>query len=188
MHAHRGVMGNEIKGYVPPPEPMPDHLTKGRRADRAIAKRAGVEVPLLARLFAWFLAVRAVAYLAFALIVGGAPESDAAVFVAQHFNHWPPPATPEAVFYALAILNGILAWRWLMRDWKARWAAMFLSGTIAVRAIIDLAAAKAAGADLGLTPSQQGALGFGIALNLIICAYLAFYPGMAQAFRETPWE
>jgi hypothetical protein len=25
-------------------------------------------------------------------------------------------------------------------------------------------------------------------LNLTICGYLAFYPGMAQAFKETPWE
>jgi hypothetical protein len=27
-----------------------------------------------------------------------------------------------------------------------------------------------------------------IAVNLIICGYLAFDPGMAQAFKETPWD
>jgi hypothetical protein len=27
-----------------------------------------------------------------------------------------------------------------------------------------------------------------VGLNLLICGYLAFYPGMAQAFKETPWD
>jgi hypothetical protein len=27
-----------------------------------------------------------------------------------------------------------------------------------------------------------------VIFNLLICGYLAFYPGMAEAFKETPWD
>jgi hypothetical protein len=27
-----------------------------------------------------------------------------------------------------------------------------------------------------------------VVVNVLICCYLAFYPGMTDAFRETPWE
>jgi hypothetical protein len=39
-----------------------------------------------------------------------------------------------------------------------------------------------------MTPSQQLSFTLSVGINLLICGYLAFYPGMAQAFRETPWE
>jgi hypothetical protein len=27
-----------------------------------------------------------------------------------------------------------------------------------------------------------------VVLNVLICLYVAFYPGMEQAFKETPWD
>jgi hypothetical protein len=39
-----------------------------------------------------------------------------------------------------------------------------------------------------MTQGQQASFFMVIFINVMVCAYLAFYPGMAQAFRETPWE
>jgi hypothetical protein len=27
-----------------------------------------------------------------------------------------------------------------------------------------------------------------VVVNFLICGYLAFYPGMSEAFKETPWD
>lgn len=83
-------MPQEIKGYVRPPQ-MPDHLSeRGDAIDR-------VQAPLLIRLFTWLL-LRCGISLLFAFLVGLAPDSDVAKYVALHFDVVPPPMPPEAVF------------------------------------------------------------------------------------------
>jgi hypothetical protein len=37
-----------------------------------------------------------------------------------------------------------------------------------------------------MTQGQGMALLMGVAGNFLICGYLAFYPGMAEAFKEMP--
>jgi hypothetical protein len=207
-------MGNEIKGIVRPPMEMPSHL-QGQRSQLAVRKAPKVEVPLLITLFAWYCFLRSSMFLVFALIVGIAPDSTTAQFVGSHFNPVPPPRPteygmhssaslipaipPEPVFYALAILYGIIGWRWITRDWRARWGAMFISGATAAKIAIDWMADRAAGSPTwgavpgdalttGGSPFHGQAIAFAILWNLAICCYLAFYPGMTEAFKETPWE
>jgi hypothetical protein len=180
-------MTREIKGIVRPPMRMPDELL-GPRSGRAIRQTPKVEVPLLVRLFVWYCFVRAGSYLAFAMIVGLTPESTIAVFLATHFDPVPAPLPAEAVFFLLAILYTVVGWRWFTRDWRARWAAMFLSGANAAAIAVNMIADRAAGHPESLAPPSQQATIVAFAFNLLLCCYLAFYPGMEQAFRETPWD
>jgi len=174
-------MPQEIKGYVRPPE-MPAHLNeRGDAIDR-------IQVPLLIRLFTWLLFLRSGINLLFALIVGLAPDSGVANYITLHFDVLPRQMPPEAVFFISAFLYGLMGWRWYSRDWRARWVVMFMSGATAVKTLVDLAADHATGNPTPMTDSQQLALTMSVAFNLLICGYLAFYPGMAQAFKETPWD
>jgi hypothetical protein len=65
---------------------------------------------------------------------------------------------------------------------------MFISGATAVKLLVNFAANRAAGNPTPMTQGQELSLLTGVAVNLLICGYLAFYPGMAEAFKETPWE
>jgi hypothetical protein len=47
---------------------------------------------------------------------------------------------------------------------------------------------RAAGHPESLAPPSQQATIVAFAFNLLLCCYLAFYPGMEQAFKETPWD
>jgi hypothetical protein len=178
-------MSPEIKGIVRPPMKMPDELL-GQRSGRAVRQTPKVEVPLLITLFAWYCFFRAVSCLLFAMISGLAPESTISAFLATHFDPVPKTIPPEAVFFVLAILYTMVGWRWFTRDWRARWAAMFLSGVNSAVIAINLIVDRAAGHPSAPTSQQSAVVAF--AFNLFLCCYLAFYPGMEQAFKETPWE
>jgi hypothetical protein len=180
-------MGQEIKGIVRPPMKMPAELL-GQRSERAVTKIPKKRVPLLITLFVWYCFLRAAAFLVFALIEGLAPDSSAAVFLATHFDPAPVRLPAEAAFFILTILYGMIGWRWLMRDWRARWGAMFLSGATAASAVVDLLADRAAGNPGDLVPTAHQPSLAGIVFNVLVCCYLAFYPGMDEIFRETPWN
>lgn len=177
----------EIKGIVRPPMRMPQEL-QGQRSRFGVRKPRKVEVPLLITLFAWYCVLRAVTDFTFAFIMGLMPDTPTAVFVAKHFDPVPPPIPAEAAFFALAMLYAVIAWRWLTRDWRARWAAMFISGATVASIGINLIADRAAGSMTPMSPKQHQATIVAVAINLLICCYLAFYPGMNEAFRETPWD
>jgi hypothetical protein len=174
-------MPPEIKGYVHPPQ-MPDHL---RHRGDAIERH---KAPALIRLFAWLLFLRSGINLVFALIVGFAPDTVVANYVAQQFDVYPKQIPPEAMFFIFAFLYGFIGWRWYTRDWRARWVAMFMSGATAVKMMVNFAADHAVGNPTPMTDTQKSALMLSIVVNLLISGYLAFYPGMEQAFKETPWE
>ncbi len=170
-----------IRAYVPQPQQKGPVTERGDWVERN-------KLPLLIRLFVWILVFRSAVNLIFALIVGLAPDSATANFVAVHFDAWPRQMPPEGVFYVSAFLYGLTAWRWYSRDWRARWVVMFLSGATAARMLGNYVADHAAGSPTPMAPGQQMTMFVGIAINLLICGYLAFYPGMAQAFKETPWD
>jgi len=175
-------MPEKMKGIVPPPYEIPAERAGQRK------ETPKVQVPLLIRLFAWFCFLRAAIYLTFGLIVGTLPDSPTAAYLSLNFDSWPKQIPPEAVFYIQTVLYSVIGWRWVSRDWRARWGAMFVTGASAASALVHLTADYAAGAMNPLTPAEQGAVTLSIVLNLAVCGYLAFYPGMAQAFKETPWE
>jgi len=176
---------------VPPRDPIrtyvPQTQQKGPARDRGDYVERN-KLPVLIRLFVWLLVFRSAANLTFALIVGLAPDSALANFVATNFDAWPRQMPPEGVFYVSAFLYGLMAWRWYSRDWRARWAVMFLSGATAAKMLGNFVADRAAGSPTPLTQSQLASFFLSVAINLAICGYLAFYPGMAQAFKETPWD
>lgn len=170
-----------MKGIVPTPIEIPAHVL----AERSKIKKAPeIQIPLMIKLFAWFCVLRASVYLVFALIEGLEPQSSIAAWVTEKFDTWPKQASPEAVFYILAALYGTIAFRWFMRDWKARWGTMVVTGASAAKVLADLVADKAAGIST-LPPGAETTVVVSAILNLFICAYLAFYPGVEQAFSET---
>ena len=145
-------------------------------------------LPTAIRLFVWLLVFRSGVNLIFALIVGLAPDSSVSAFVATNFDAWPRQMPPEGVFYVSASLYGVTAWRWATRDWRARWVVMFMSGATALKTLANFAGDHAAGTPTPMTPGEQLSFVMSVGINLLLCGYLAFYPGMAQAFKETPWE
>ena len=105
----------------------------------------------------------------------------------MNFDYVPKQASPEVVFFILVGINALIGWRWFMRDWRARWAAMFLHGAVGVRALIVLFADRVGGVP-AISQGQTQAMILAGIVNLGICAYLAFYPGVDEAFKETPWD
>lgn len=146
------------------------------------------KLPLLIRLFVWLLVFRSLANLTLAFTIGLAPDSSATAFILGNLNPWPKQLSAEAMFYIFAVIYAVMAWRWYSRDWRVRWAVMFVSGATAAKMLANFAADRAAGSPTPMTQSQTASFFVSVAINLAICAYLAFYPGMAQAFKETPWD
>lgn len=146
------------------------------------------QIPALIRWFIWLLVFRSAVNLVFALTIGLAPDSSATAFITTNFDPWPKKVSAEGMFYITALIYGVMAWRWHSRDWKVRWAAMFVSGATAAKMLANFAADRAAGMPTPMTQSEIAGLFIGVGVNLLICAYLAFYPGMEQAFKETPWD
>lgn len=179
-------MAYEIKGNVPPPMAMPDEVRTLR--ERAKVGTKGSQMPLPIRIFVGYCFLRAGLSLIFALIVGILPESDAAAYVAARFDPFSHELPPEALFYIQTVLYALVGWRWIRGDWRARWGAMFISGATGVRALIWLLADHFAGDPIPTTPEFRAAVTLGILVNLLLCGFLAFYPGMEQSFRERPWK
>jgi hypothetical protein len=175
-----GNMPQEMKGIVPPPYRIPEKSGERRNT------RPPVKTPLLITLFAWLCFFRAGVYLVFALIVGLAPESSATAYLAMHFDSAPKLTSPEFVFYFKAVVYCVVGWRWYCRDWRARWVAMFMAGATVALNMVNLLADQASG--MNQLAGHEAGLIIGSLFNLLICLYLAFYPGMNQAFRETPWD
>jgi hypothetical protein len=172
-------MPHDLKGYVRPPVPIPTELRQSGKRE--------VKLPAAIRAFALLCFVRAGVDLVFALLVGLAPKSTAGIFVASTFGDRFPHVPAEAEFFIFAFLFAFVGWRWIARDWRIRWVTMFLSGAIALRILVFVFADRASAAHGKiLSTESELELGVIVAFNLLICGYLAFYPGMAQAFKETP--
>ncbi len=176
-------MAIEIKGNVRPPMAMPEHVETLRERSKP---RKGSEMPLPIKIFIGYCFFRAAVALTFGLIVGISPESDTAVYISTRFDPFSHELPPEALFYIVAILYSVIGWRWLRRDGRARWGAMFMSGASALRATVWLIADQMAGNIIPLAPEQRAAIVVGILINVLICGFLAFYAGMEQSFGNTP--
>lgn len=170
-----------IKTYVPQKQQTGPVRERGDYVERH-------KTPTLIRWFIWLLVFRSAVNLIFALILGLAPDSSMTAFITTNFDPWPKQVSAEAMFYVTALVYGVMAWRWYSRDWRVRWAVMFISGATAAKMLANFGADRAAGTPTPMTQSQLASFFLGVTINLAICAYLAFYPGMAQAFKETPWE
>ena len=167
-------MPQHFQEYVQPPVPV----TNNNRRD--------VKLPVAIHAFAMFCFARAGVDFIFALSVGIAPKSALGIFVATTFGDRIPYVPAEAEFFIFAFLFAFVGWKWMERDWWIRWVAMFLSGAFASRILVFMLADRATathGKVLSTTTELE--LSVVVAFNLLICCYLAFYPGMAEAFKET---
>ncbi len=154
---------------------------------RQNSDRREVKIPTAIRAFAWLCFIRSGMDLIFGFIVGIAPKSALAIFVAATFGDRIPHVPAEVEFFIFALLFAFVGWKWLDRYWWIRWVAMFLSGAFAARIISFMLADRASAAHgRFLQTGTELELGVIAAFNLLICGYLAFYPGVAEAFRETP--
>lgn len=178
-------MAQEIKGIVRPPFRMPAEL-QGQRSRLAIKQAPKVKVPLLITLFAWYCFLRAAADLAFAALAQFSPDSFVAVFAMSHFNSIPSPIPPQVAFAVLAILYFIVGLRWITRDWRAWWAALFISGITVASSGYQWMTHRVTENPLNPSVHQSPVVPF--AVNLLIFCYLAFYPGVAEAFKETTFR
>jgi hypothetical protein len=189
-------MAGEMKGIVSPPLKMPAHLRERHRPPQK-------KDPLLLRLITCILVVRALAFLLLAFVLWSFPDSAVGTYlVANSDFFFKRPRHFESVeqiqqsaqdflmigFLLAGIVYSIVAWKWLTRFWLARWGTMFLAGATLLKTGINLIADRASGADTEFTAAQTQALLVSSILNLAIVLYLAFSPGVAEAFKETPWD
>ena len=70
------------------------------------------------------------------------------------------------------------------RDWRIRWVAMFLSGALAARLLVFIFADRASEAHGSFCRRGRNSSLRVAAFNLLICCYLAFYPGMARLSKR----
>ncbi|MGA9465924.1 MAG: hypothetical protein WBV28_24255 [Terracidiphilus sp.] len=175
-------MAQEIKGIVRPPFRMPAE-TQGRRSQLAVKQAQKVKVPLLITLFAWYCFLRAAADLACAALVQLSPDSATAVFAMSHFNPIPSPIPPQVAFVVLAAFYTVVGLRWITRDWRAWWAALFVSGITVASSGYQCMTHRVIENPLNPSVHQSPVVPF--VVNLLIFCYLAFYPGVAEAFKET---
>ena len=178
---------------MPPLQPIKTYVPEKTQTQTGPNRERGDYVerhklPFLIRAFIWLLVFRSVVNLIFGLTLGLAPDSGAASLIEANFDPWPKAVSAEAIFYITALLYGVMAWRWYSRDWRVRWIAMFFSGATAAKLLVNFAADRAAGNPTPMSDGQVASLFIAAGINLLICLYLAFYPGMAEAFRETPWD
>ena len=172
-------MAPKIKGIVPTPMQMPEHLKeRGDYVERRI--------PPLIVVFVVLCFWRAFFFALGASILGIAPGSKAAQLVNTYFNPRLPHISAEFFFIVAAIVYAAVGWGWQRRDPHIRWATMFITGATAAYTFVLFFAAKASGVPSTRTDGQHAELAASTLLNLFICAYLAFYPGIDQVFEETP--
>jgi hypothetical protein len=176
---------------MPPLQPIKTYVPQKTQAGPAKERGDYVgrnKLPVLIRWFIWLLVLRSVINVILGLTLGLSPESDAANYILTNLDPWPKAVSAEAVFYITALIYAVMAWRWYSRDWRVRWAVMFASGATAAKMLISYLANRAAGSPTPMTPGQESTILISVGVNILICGYLAFYPGMEQAFKETPWD
>jgi hypothetical protein len=82
------------------------------------------------------------------------------------------------------VVGAVVGFMWWNGSWKVRWVAMFYSGALVAKALINFVAGAASGVGSGIDPAQMPILVLVLGLNGMIFFYLAFGPGVAQWFER----
>ncbi|HEX4031165.1 MAG TPA: hypothetical protein VHX20_12425 [Terracidiphilus sp.] len=174
--------------------PMPPPAAKAPAAP--VKERQRPKLPIAIACLAWFYLIRAAVYLVFAMILSAQPGSELGVLLIGHSRllvpfemHRTHGQVPVGLFaealFATAVLSVVVGVMWLARSWRIRWITMFYAGASAARTMFYLLTGAAAGLAGGaLSPDQKQAMLAGCAVNILIFCYLAFYPGVEQAFED----
>jgi hypothetical protein len=206
------VYQQEAEGKAPtapvqPPKPAPVP-TSQRDMPKSI-------VPLSLNIITGLFFLRALVYFILGGKLVSDPDSDFAqrlvslsgVMVPFSISHRHPEMFVKLVGEALLVVAGlslIVGILWLVRWWVIRWVTMCYAGGMVLRVAIRYFAGAAAGVHTGPLGSEAYSAGafsglamgfssdeitallfFSCAINLIIFGYLAFYPGVKQAFERT---
>ncbi len=177
---------------VPAPPPVPVAGQPPAQTAKVFQER---KLPIPIAIVGGFYALRAVVFLVFASILGSHPDSSLAALLIGHSRslipfqvretggHVPADLLAEAMVVT-AILSIVVSVMWFVRWWRIRWITMFYAGVSLFRTVLYFLSDKAAGLTTQLTPDQKQALSLACAVNLFVLCYLAFYPGVAQAFEQ----
>jgi hypothetical protein len=193
-----GRVPQEIKGYTRPPQEMPAHML-----ERGEAKEK--KAPIVITLFTWLCLLRAASYFLVAFILWSYPESSFSTYLVSN-PAWiyrrtsrsagiyggPEETTVREFILVICLFMGVLYsvtfWKWYTRFWLARWGLMFVCGATAIKTAVYMTADQIAGSEALLSDVQRAGMLVSIGLNILICGYLAFYPGVSQAFKENSWD
>ena len=185
------IYQQEIEGNAPavvePPKPAPVPVSQ-----RDLPKSM---VPMSLNIITGLYFVRAVIY----FFLGGKllsdPNSDfsqwlvsmSGVIIPFTITHRHPEMFVRLVGEAMLVtsaLSVVVGVMWLLRSWKIRWITMAYAGGMVLRAGVHYFAGVVSGVGSGLPAGQDTILLFGCAINSIIFCYLAFYPGVKEAFEK----
>jgi hypothetical protein len=190
-------MPTQFPGSVPPPWKIPEErLGKAKSYD--------TPRPVMVTVVVCYLALKALVYLICAVTTSGPNDSAFSAFLLEHghfvFHELPPPFMPfrgaadfsEKAYIALlpvafgimAVYSAVAAFFLYMLNYWVRWITMFVSGATAVKTILFLSANYIGGETFALSGDQIFAILVSIGANLVICFYLAFYPGVSEAFEK----
>jgi len=165
--------------------------------------------PLVISILAIYYMIQAGVSLLLALVPWGDPDSGLANYLTANsslvFHSIPrmfrpglgvPGQAPSAmlqmlpfVFLAIGILSGLLAFKLWTLSARWRWATMFWAGyslCSTLRFLVIYSAIRSA-VDMPLPPLPAQfklALIMSMTWNLLVVCYLAFYPGVKEAFED----
>ena len=152
-------------------------------------------VPMSLNIITGFFFFQAVVYLAIAGPLISHPDSDFSLWVVANHTAIIPFALSyrhpelfvrlvgEACIF-MAAVSAVVGGMWVFRSWKIRWVTMAYAGGRVLRAGVYYFAGVASGVASTLSPSAQAIVIVNCCINVLIFCYLAFYPGVKQAFEK----
>ena len=186
-----------MHGYHETPFEIPaEHLP--------VAKAEKSPRPILISILACFYAFQAFILLCLAMVPWGDPDSGIAtwllarptlVFSLIPKSYQPSPfldASERAAyisglpvfFLVLAILTLVMAWRlWALTYWL-RWATMFYAGARVLKIVLALSTIGVTSTAVPISPAMKTYLVLTMGWNILVFGYLAFYPGVKEAFEK----
>jgi hypothetical protein len=174
---------------VVPPKAVPGPVSQ---ADPAYRSKA----PMSLNILTGFYFLQAAFYLAMAGPPLTSPESGFSVWLAANsrafipfaISHRHPEIYVKLVGQALlfmAAISVVVGVMWVLRSWRIRWITMAYALGRVLRTGIYLFAGVASGVGTNLPGDAQAILIFSSCIDILIFGYLAFYPGVKQAFEKT---
>jgi hypothetical protein len=190
-------------GITPTPYEIPPELLP--KSTRPKSKR-----PLPIALYGWYRIAWAGFSLILAMVPWGDPESKLASYAAAHpavivdllpgfirmflpsyqMHHWSPAAFTQGLpflFVLAALLYAAQGWMLLALNKWWRWYTMLASGLTVVQIAIGLSALMVVPLPLPISGPALAAVFMIGGWNALIFCYLAYYPGVKEAFEGQPY-
>jgi hypothetical protein len=181
------IAGNAAPAAVEPPKPVPVPVSQ-RDLPRS-------SVPMSLNIITGLYFVRALFYFVVGSTLLSNPDSDfsqwlvslSGVLIPFTITHRHPEMFVKLVGEAMLVTAGlsvVVGVFWLLRSWKIRWVTMAYAGGMVLRTGVHYFAGVASGVGSELSGSQATFVLFACAINSLIFCYLAFYPGVKEAFER----